>query len=295
MTTNSEGLDLDRMDELSRQEAEQNLLHVWSWRGPTYEMGANSLMLDYAQPRFTKAHRWGSDFYGRPDKINIILLGIQNLASYMMLGWETGIFNQFNLQRRNGLPKQKIMEVVMFTQLYAGMRGLGHVYRAIGDLLPAFGEPTGDPAPFPDNWSVDPQAFKCGLDTSTRAFTDQDRRAIPAWYERNIGYVPESISFGLEIHPEFIKMNRMKWENAIVTLPKQIAPHVMIRLNMMSGNVQGLREAVLLGRNWGMSRQHVINGINASVMYFTAFEGLHTAAQAVQDILKEWPSNDEAQ
>src|SRR3569832_1327840 len=140
MTMHSEGLDLDRMDELSRQEAEQNLLHVWSWRGLMYELGANSLMLDYVLLRFIKVHRWGSDFYGRPDKVNIILLGIQNLASYMMLGWETGIFNQFNLQRRNGLPKQKILEIVMFTQLYAGMRGLGHVNRTIGDMLPAFGE-----------------------------------------------------------------------------------------------------------------------------------------------------------
>jgi hypothetical protein len=66
----------------------------------------------------------------------------------------------------------------------------------------------------------------------------------------------------------------------------------MIRLNMMSGNVQGLREAVLLGRNWGMSRQHVINGINASAMYFTAFEGLHTAAKAVRDILNDWPGEE---
>src|SRR3569832_753923 len=107
MTMHSEGLDLDRMDELSRQEAEQNLLHVWSWRGPMYELGANSLMLDYAQPRFTKAHRWGSDFYGRPDKVNIILLGIQNLASYMMLGWETGIFNQFICNGATGCPNRR--------------------------------------------------------------------------------------------------------------------------------------------------------------------------------------------
>lgn len=294
MTTKSEGLDLDRMDELSSEEAEQNLLHVWSWRGPMYELGANSLMLDYAKPRFTKAHRWGSDFYGRPDKVNIILLGIQNLASYMMLGWETGIFNQFNLQRRNGLSKHEIMEVVMFTQLYAGMRGLGHVYRAIGDMLPAFGEPTSRPAPFPDNWNVDPEAFKSGLDLSTRAFTERDRLAIVEWYEHNIGYLPESIAFGLEMHPEFIKMNRVKWESAIVTLPKQVAPHIMIRLNMMSGHVQGLREAVLLARNWGISRRHVINSINASVMYFTAFEGLHTAAAGVRDLLRDWPDGGEA-
>ena len=113
-------------------------------------------------------------------------------------------------------------------------------------------------------------------------------RAITGWYERNIGYVPNSIAFGLEMHPEFVKMNRVKWESAIVTLPKQVAPHVMIRLNMMSGNVQGLREAVLLGRNWGISREPVFNGINASVMYFTAFEGLHAASRASRDILRDW-------
>jgi hypothetical protein len=272
----SEGLDLGDLDAMTPEEAEANLQHVWSWRGPTYQMTANSLMFDYASPRFAKAHRWGADFYGRPDKVNIILQGIQNLASYMMLGWETGIANQFDLQRRNGLTKRQIMEVVMFTQLYAGMRGLGHVYRAVGDALPGMAEPAA------------PGAFACGLDLSTRACTGADREALAAWYQGTIGYLPESIEFGLEIHPEFVKMNRVKWESAIRTLPKQVAPHIMIRLNMMSGNVQGLREAVLLARAWGISRQHVINGINASVMYFTGFEGLHTAAGAARQILREW-------
>ena len=40
------------------------------------------------------------------------------------------------------MPLYAVMELVMFSQLYAGMRGLGHVYRAVGDLLPVFGEPT---------------------------------------------------------------------------------------------------------------------------------------------------------
>jgi hypothetical protein len=63
----------------------------------------------------------------------------------------------------------------------------------------------------------------------------------------------------------------------------------MIRINMITGNVEGLRESVLLARNWGISRQHVINGIFAAAMYFTAFEGLHNAAQAARDILRNWP------
>lgn len=288
MTTMSEGLDLDRLEEMSGEEVEQNLLHVWSWRGPLYEMGANSLMLDYAPPLFAKAHRWGSDYFGRPDPVNIALLGVGTLAAYLILDWETGIFNQFQVLRRNGMSKKQIMEIVMFVQLYGGMRELGRVYRAIGESLPAFAEPTDPPAKFPDNWDVDPDAFRCGLDMSTRAFTEQDGQAITAWYERNIGYVPESITVGLEMHPEFMKMNRVKWESAIVTLPKQVAPQVMIRINMVNGNVEGLREAVLLAKAWGISRQHVINGIYAGAIYFTSFEGLYIASKATRDILRDW-------
>jgi hypothetical protein len=127
--------------------------------------------------------------------------------------------------------------------------------------------------------------------TCPLANSDQDRRALTGWYEHNIGYVPDSIAAGLEMDPTFMKMNRMKWESAIVTLPKQVAPQVMIRINMVTGNVEGLRESVLLARNWGISRQHVVNGIFAATMYFTAFEGLHTASRAARDVLRTWPSN----
>jgi alkylhydroperoxidase/carboxymuconolactone decarboxylase family protein YurZ len=290
MTKISEGLDLDTLEQMSSAELEYNLLHVWGWRGPLYEMGANSLMLDYMPPQFSKAHRWGSDFFGRPNLENIALLGVGTLAAYLILDWETGILNQFQVLRRNGMTKQQIMEIVMFVQLYGGMRQLGRVDRAVGDMLPVFAEPDNPPAKFPANWNVDPDAFKSGLDLSTREFTERDRRAITCWYEHNIGYVPESIATGLEMDPEFMKMNRMKWENAIVTLPKQIAPQVMIRINMITGNVEGLRESVLLAKNWGISRQHVINGIFAAVMYYTGFEGLHNASQATRDILVGWPS-----
>ena len=101
MTKLSEGLDLDSLEQMTRGELEHNLLHVWDWRGPLYEMGANSLMLDYMPPQFAKAHRWGSDFFGRPDLENIALLGVGTLAAYLVLDWETGILNQFQVLRRN--------------------------------------------------------------------------------------------------------------------------------------------------------------------------------------------------
>src|SRR5437762_6652085 len=93
------------------------------------------------------------------------------------------------------------MELVMFSQLCAGMRGLGHVYRAVGDLLPLFAEPTVAPE-FPEGWTADPAAFKAGLDFSTREMTSQDLANLTAWYENTIGYVPKSIQFGLKHNPQ---------------------------------------------------------------------------------------------
>jgi hypothetical protein len=281
----SEGLDLDRIDEITQDEIDKNLSYVWQWRGPLYELYANALMLDYA-PDFAKLHRWASDEFGRPDPEQILVLGIQNLHSYVVHGWETGILNQFHLQRRWGLRKAQIMEIVHFASLYAGMRGLGHTYHAIGDLLAVWGEPDREP-PFPAGWEPDPDAIHCGLDMSTRTMTDEDRKNLTEWYERTIGYVPNSIRFGIRRHPEFMKVNRRKWEIAIRTLPKQVIPFMLLRHHTTFGNREGLREAVLLGKAWGVSKHLTIRGITGTTMYFTGPEGLYTAHNAVGDLLDD--------
>jgi hypothetical protein len=283
----SEGLDLFNLDETSREEIDANLIKVWSWRGPLYEMYANSLMLDYA-PDFAKLHRWGSDYFGRPSHVNIILLSSQNIHSYMMTGWETGIFNEFITLRRNGMSIEQIMELVMFTQIYAGMRGLGHVFRAVGENLPAYGPPVEPLAPFPEGWAADPAAFKSGLDLRTRDMTAQDVENLTGWYESTIGFVPKSIQFGIKYHPGFVKVNRAKWEVAIKTLPKQIAPYLLLRHHTITGSVEGLREAALLAKAWGVSREYVIQGIAGTAMYFGGFDSLYAAWEAVDPILEDW-------
>jgi hypothetical protein len=280
----SEGLDLTNLDQMNTDEVNANLVRVWGWRGPLYELYANSLMLDYA-PDFAKLHRWGSDFFGRPSLVNIVTLSSQNILSYMMLGWETGILNEFHTLRRNGMTRAQLMELVMFSQLYAGMRGLGHAYRAVGDLLALWQDPE-QPGPFPEGWAADPDAFKCGLDLTTRTLTDQDQRNLMEWYERTIGFLPNSIKFGIRHHPEFVKVNRAKWEVAIKTLPKQIAPYLMLRHHMVTGSREGLREAALLGRAWGVTSHWITQAITSTAMYFTGFEGLYAAHEALDDILE---------
>jgi len=254
MTTNpyiSEGLNLSNIMETAPEEIEANLKGAWRRRGPMYQLQINSLMLDYA-PEFAKLHRWAADLYGRPERTNIVTLAVQNLHTYIHQGWEVGIVNSFYTLRGEGMTKAQLMEIIMFTQLSAGMRGLGHVYRAVGDVLPIYADPK-TPAPFPEGWEVDAEAFKCGLDLTTRTMTEQDKKNLTGWYEQTIGLVPRSIQFGLEHHPEFVKVHRAKWETAIKTLPKQVVPYMLLRHNMVTDSRDGLREAVLLGKAWGIT------------------------------------------
>ena len=286
------GLDLADLDETSREESDAHLVNCWENRGPLYDMYASSLMLDYGGPAFIKHHTAASfETEGELKKLSpvarTILRATHTMSAYVMIGWETGIRNEFFVLRSVGVPARQSMEVVLFSQLYAGIRGLGHTYHAVGDFLPAYADPKAE-AEYPPGWAVDPEAFKAGLDYSVPEMTTEDRASLTAWYERTIGSVPDSITFGLKYHADFLKANRGKWEVAIRTLPKQFAPHLMIRQNMLSGNVEGLRESVLLAKSWGMTREIVIMGISGAVMYFNGFEGYYTAVKAVDDLLDNW-------
>jgi hypothetical protein len=285
------GLDIDNLETLTKEEVDAHLVNTWAPRGVLYDMYASSLMLDYGDPAFIKMHTRAytvtESFLDMPARAKAATRASLTLSSYVKLGYETGIRNQVNVLRQFGIPKEQSMEIVLFTQLYAGMRGLGHTYHAVGDFLPAFSPPS-VPQELPPGWEVDPAAFKAGLDYSVREMTGNDAEKLTGWYEQNVGYLPESIRFGLKRHPVFVKANRGKWEEAIRTLPKQFAPWIMIRQNMMSADVDGLRESVLLGKNWGITREMTISGISSAVMYFTGFEGYYTAFKAVDDILENW-------
>lgn len=285
------GLDIDNLETLSKEEADTHLISAWGGRGSLYDMYASSLMTDYGGPAFIKMHTRSytvtESFLDMHPRAKAATRASLTLSSYVRLGYETGIRNQFIVLRQFGVPKEQSMEIVLFSQLYAGMRGLGHTYHAVGDFLPAMSPPT-VPQEMPPGWKTDTEAFKAGLDFSVREMTPGDKENLTGWYERNVGSLPESIRFGMKYHPEYVKANRGKWETAIRTLPKQMAPWLMIRQNMMTGEVDGLRESVLLGKNWGITRELTISGISSAVMYFTGFEGYYTAFKAVDDILENW-------
>ena len=291
------GLNVSRLGELPPEEKDRHLTWLWRNRGPLYPVWDGSLMADYA-PEFLKLHYRGVRYADQGDPSGVegpqdwshadhVVWSCQNLPTYIYLGWETGILNEFNALRKLGVTKEQTMELVMFAQLYAGMRGLGHVFRAVGETLPAWGAPDEPAAVFPAGWAVDAAAFRAGLDLSTRRFTEADRANLTGWYDRTIGYVPESIRFGLKFHPEFVKVNRAKWEASIRTLPKQLAPILMLRHNAVTQSEDGLREAALLAKAWGVQRRYVLQTLVGVAFYFAGFEGFYAPARAIEDILDD--------
>ena len=71
------------------------------------------------------------------------------------------------------------------------------------------------------------------------------------------------------------------------TLPKQVAPYIMLRQHMLTGNTEALREGVLLGKAWGITKEWTIHGLVVSAFY-CGFEGLYFAHTAVHDVLERW-------
>jgi hypothetical protein len=267
------------------------------WRGHFYQLTADLVMLEH-RPDYAKAlydaipsfrNRLRETGEEESDAVELIAESLQHLPMYILYGWETGIYNEFRHLHFRGLTRAQLMELVMFAQLQAGMRGLQLVYNSVSRLLVDL--PDGpEAAQFPKGWAPDPDAFKAGLDLSTRELTAADQGAIAQWYERTVGSLPKSVSFAMTYHPEFYKWHRARWEVIFQTLPKQTAPYVMLRQHMLTGNADALREAVLLGKAWGITKEWTVHGLMVSAFY-TGFEALYAAHAAVADILSAWETN----
>ena len=253
-----------------------------------YQSTADSIMLDH-RPDYARYFYEGlRTFRTRLEEtgtetsnpVQLTITSFQHLPMYILYGWETGIYNEFRHLQSRGLSKAQLMELVMFAQLQAGIRGLQLVYNAVGNICPDWRDGPGE-VPLPAGWAADPDAFKAGLDLSTRALTDADRTAITRGTRAPSATCPNSVQFAMTYHPEFYKWHRARWEVIFQKLPKQTAPYVMIRQHMLTNNRDALREAVLLGKAWGITREWMALGF-AGTAYYTGFEALDAALQGVR-------------
>src|SRR5205823_14189685 len=152
------------------------------WRGHFYQLTADLVMLEH-RPDYAKAmydtipafsNRLRETGEEESDAVELDAASLQHLPMYILYGWETGIYNEFRHLHFRGLTKAQLMELVMFAQLQAGMRGLQLVYNSVSRLLVDVPD-LSEAAVFPRGWAADPDAFKAGLDLSSRELTAADQ------------------------------------------------------------------------------------------------------------------------
>jgi hypothetical protein len=285
------GLNLDNLDVTTEAEIDDSLTRARKDRGPLdpgplYAMTSSALLL-YTRPDFAKLEArvldgWYRDY---PLKPIIAHSSFVNLHTYINQGWETGIENCTRGLQGWGVTRAQLMEVVAHARLSAGPRGMQWVYRALGVILGDYVE-NGREIDWPEGWAPDMDAFKCGLDASTRLLTAEDTRRIEDWYAATIGYVPRWVNFLAKHDPVSLKAYRGRWEGTFRgALPKQMMPYLSIRHNTVIGNADGLREAVLLAKAWGMAKPYIVNTIVQSAHYYTGLERLNMVDEALDGVL----------
>jgi len=284
------GLNLDNIDVTTEQEIDDHLTIERKRRGPLdpgpmYATTAFSTWL-YTRPDLAKLHiRTITGWQMKGIARILTASSFANMHTYINQGWLVGIENCTRGLQLSGVTKAQLVEAIMHAQLSAGIRGLQHVYNALGIILGDYVERK-EPAEWPEGWAPDKDAFKCGMDYSTRELSAKDKTAIFEWYEKTIGEIPRRITFLAKYDPETLKNWRAQWESTFCgALPKQMFPYLSLRHCTITGDKGGLREAALLAKAWGITDRDIVNTVIQGAYYFTGWERLDTVAEVLEEIL----------
>ncbi len=210
------------------------------------------------------------------------ILGYVHL--YTVLGFEDGIRYEVELSRSYGASRAEILDTLAIAYLHAGPLGIRYVQSGAGQILRDYQDP--EPSDrYPAGWSFDPKAFDSGIDWSVPEATGQDMDRVRDWYRRTLGEIPPYVAFMADHQPDLLKAYRNRLEHAIRdALPKQMVPYMWIQYNVARACAEGIREAVLLGRAFGMTRGQMVEAIGWGMSYGGP-GGYSTAIQAAGDVL----------
>ena len=291
--TLSRGLDLRNVDDTTNEEiATFRSAVLEARRGKLmYPLSAYSFVLEN-RPDMLKYH------FRQMQQLHAVPGGGETgsaLTCLTMLHWyacnrvEEGVIHEVRSSQREGASKTQINEVLALAFMHSGPSGFRTVYDQAFDYMQTYQDPA-TPIQFPPGWAPDLEAFTSGLDFSIIDLLDDERERLFGWYEATIGFVPRSVAFLTEHNPRFMKAHRGKFEAALSTgaLPKQIVPYILIHYNMNRGFRDGIREAILLAKAWGMTKQQVINAITLGVGYMSGIDGAYVVADAAGDLLDSW-------
>ena len=118
------------------------------------------------------------------------------LHNYTAIGYDRGVLYELIGARKTGATKQQVLDTMAFAYPHSGPPHMSPSCAIALDYMDAWdGTESGDPTIWPDEWSIDPDAFGSGLDFTATGLTAGELDQLKAWYERHYGEVPAYVSF----------------------------------------------------------------------------------------------------
>jgi len=286
-------MDLSNVDGMTEKEKEE----FWGIRvaklhgNLTYPITAYSFLMEN-RPDMLKYHFRQMQFlhdFPEDEPLDRPTTCVSMLHWYACNRVRDGVIHEIHSCQELGASKTQINEILGLAFMHSGPSGFNEVYHQAFDYMQSYVEPKHS-IKFPTGWAPDTEAFKSGLDFDNPLLGDDEKNLLFKWYEDTIGYVPRSVEILTRYNPRFMKAHRAKFEGAFRTgqMPKQMAPYMMIHYNMNRGFREGIKEATLLGKAWGLRKEHVIGAITLGTGYMAGLDALYIVDEAIGDILENW-------
>jgi hypothetical protein len=281
------GLDLTRPDEITSAEKDA-FRQAFNTFGGRPHIGLNFWLENDERIDILKRYRiWVGTINNRPGPGETQTYnpnGYGFVYLYGMTGFDAGVRYIITMEQRQGFSREQILEGIATAFIWLGPRGMETVAKGLAD----YDWPPPVKAPvFPENWQADPEAFRSGLDFSAPDLSDGELARLNEWYLRVEGEVPGYVPFLAANGRRLLKAYRHRFETALRLLPKQIMPYVMLHIDIMRGNREGIREGVLLARGFGMSKAQTLEAI-AWGMFYGGVESGSIVDEVASDILDDW-------
>ena len=214
------------------------------------------------------------------------------IHSYAAIDFPKGVFYEIMSARHMGAPKQLVLDVLGYSYLSAGPRGMNAAAELSDAYLRDWADPPGlEPARWPEGWGPEPDAFRAGIDYSTPDLTAGEIQKISAWHQRMHGTVPRHVELFGRLHPQACKLQRIRYEKEAAgkVMPAQLAPLLTLHLATLRLQPQVMRQSLHQARALGCRRHHVVQTIEAGLRQMMVHPlYLEQATDAVGDLLAGW-------
>jgi alkylhydroperoxidase/carboxymuconolactone decarboxylase family protein YurZ len=209
------------------------------------------------------------------------------IAYYLLTDYPEGVVYQIANASKVGASKELVLDACAVAQLYADLHGLSVALTPeVTAALQGYQEIPRAQI-FPTGWARDEPALRSGLDFSSPEMTHDEGRMLERWWQDAIGEVPDYVERMLVSCPDLLKAQRRRWETATRVAPLQVLPYLMIHLGLLLGHVESLREAFMLARWSGMTRDQLMDGVGRMVSY-GGMSAVSTAVEVAGDVFDSY-------